>query len=141
MPVLNHPDSVAPVDREEEQRKKVAAILTERIGVLILATPGVVRLSRSVMSGMSNKNKTRKPAKGIRITIKDNAIRVNIHIVVRFGESIPVIARQIQNEAKILIQRDFPDFDLSGINIRVDGVRFDEVSVSYRNEAIRLLSE
>ena len=135
------PAAVSPADREEEQRKKVAAVIAEKMSVLALGAPGVDRLSRRAVADPGRKKKMRKPAKGVRVSIKDEAIRMNIHIVVDFGKSIPDIARKIQNEAKSLIQREYPDYTLSAVNVWVDGVRFDAASMAYRREAIDTLRD
>jgi len=93
------------------------------------------------MSGASKKKKVKKPSKGVRVTIKDNVVLVHIHIIVSFGKSITEIAHHIQNEAKALLEREFPEYALSAVNIWVDGVRFDDASVAYRSEAIQSLSD
>ena len=136
-----NPEAAAPIDREEEQRRKIAALIAEKMSVLALGAPGVDRLSRRAVADPGKKKKMRKPAKGVRVSIKDDIIRMNIHIVVDFGKSIPDIARKIQNEAKLLIQREFSDYTLSAVNVWVDGVRFDTESVAYRKDAIDTLSD
>ena|GEM_PF-3178584 len=131
------PGSIADQDSiAEEQQKRAASVIAQSIHQLVLDTPGVEKLSRRAASGLNRKKTEKTTSKGVRVTIRNTAILLNIHIVIRFGQSIPEVARQIQNNAKEFILRSYPDLQLSAVNVWVDSVRFDQESYLYRKKAI-----
>jgi len=115
---------------KDEQQGNVMKMVTAMIKELVLSTDGVDRLYGWVVAG------AKQPASGIRVSIKDEVVLVNIHIVVCFGKSIPEIARQIQNVATVYFQREIPDYRLSAVNVWVDGIRFNEDSYKYRKQTV-----
>ena len=123
---------------DEEKQKHVASEIAGILSGFVMGIAGVYRISGMSESGQKKKNK-KKIAKGIRVTIKERFISVNLHVAVHFGKPIPEIARLIQNEVKMLIDRDYPGYRLQVINIYVNSVRFDHESFVYREEAVAAL--
>ncbi|MCL2165986.1 MAG: Asp23/Gls24 family envelope stress response protein [Clostridiales bacterium] len=135
------PGSIADQDSiAEEQQKKAASVIAESIHQMVLNTPGVEKLSRRAVTGLNRKKTEKKTSKGVRVTIRNNSLLLNIHIVIRFGKSIPELARQIQKDAKEFLLRSYPDLQLSAVNVWVDSVRFDQESFLYRKKAIDTLT-
>lgn len=126
---------------KEEQQKITADIIAADIDELIRGIPGADLPYGKKSAGLEKKTKTKKSRKGVRITIRDNSVRVYIQIVVGFGKPIPEIARSIQRKVKDLINRVFPDYQIAAINIQVTGVRFNGDSARYRKEAVEALDE
>jgi uncharacterized alkaline shock family protein YloU len=124
------------VSEQEKRQKNTAYAVALALSDLLRDTSGVYRISGSGKQNADKKNRQDKPAKGVRVSWKDNALLVNLHVAVAFGAPLPEIARQIQNEAKELILRRFPGHSLSAVNISVSSVRFDQESLRYREEAV-----
>ena len=120
---------------KEDQQRLTTKAIGERISGLVLRTEGVDRLSGWTLTG-GKKADGRQPASGIRITMKEDKVRVDVHIVAVFGLAIPEIARRIQKDTKELFEREFPKYVLSAVNVRVDGVRFDQNSAEYREQSL-----
>lgn len=127
--------------KEEEQQKIKAELIGGKIGALVLQTAGVAKLSGSAIAGLSEKVGVKKPAKGIRVVLKDDTVLVDIHIVAVFGRSIPEIARFIQKETKSLFNEEFPSYHLTAVNVWIDGLSFNEEAIKYRDQAIALLKQ
>jgi uncharacterized alkaline shock family protein YloU len=114
----------------DEQQGHIAKQIAGTIRDLVLGTDGVDRLYGWSVAG------AKQPASGVRVSIKDEDVLVNVHIVVCFGKSIPEIARQIQMEATVAFHREFPGHHLAAVNVWVDGIRFDDGSNEYRKQAV-----
>ncbi|MDR0469270.1 MAG: Asp23/Gls24 family envelope stress response protein [Peptococcaceae bacterium] len=131
------PDKAKPEEMDnsvkDELQGHIVKSITGMVKGIVLNTDGVVRLYGWVVAG------AKQPASGVRISIKDEAALVDIHIVVGFGKSIPEIARQIQNEVTISFHREFSDYHLTAVNVWVDGIRFNDESFEYREQAVEAL--
>ena len=123
-------------DPEEENRKRTIGGITRALGSLVMDTPGVYRVTGMAIPGQGKVRKDKTPTKGIRVSIKEEGLLVNIHVAVTFGRPIPEIARVIQNAAKDMLQRDYPAYGLIAVNVSVNSVHFDQDSFIYREEAI-----
>ena len=148
MPKARKPDKTEPesnttLEKEEQQKAAIAESLADSIAGLVLRVPGVNKLSGRLSTGFSKKAKAKaqakRPRKGVRVTIREKTIYVSIQIMVDFGKSIPDIARQIQKETKEFIDKEYTDYQLSSVNIRVDGFQFSQDSIKYRDQAIKAL--
>ncbi len=129
------------IAKEEDQQKIKAEIIGGRIGVLVLQAAGVEKLSGSAIAGLGEKVGVKKPAKGVRVVLKEDAALVDIHIVTTFGKPIPEIARYIQKEIKNLFNEEFSSYHLTAVNVWVDSVNFSEEAIKYRDQAIALLKQ
>ena len=107
---------------EDVSADTIMAVVSE----MLIGTPGVAR-------------PVGKQSKGVRAVIKETAIDVDIYFIAEFGRPIPEIAHRIQREVKTYINTEYPDYRLSSVNLRVEGIRFNQDSVLYRNEAIASL--
>jgi|GEM_PF-7000825 len=112
----------------DEQQRALADGVAEKVSRLVLDVDGVYRLSGKAPPGLSKKQKERRPRKGVRVAVKENTILINIQIIVRFGRPIPDIARRIQNKTRDFISSEYRDYQLVAVNVRVDGVEFDQGS-------------
>ena len=127
-----------PAIRNEDKQKNVAKSMAGWISGLVIQTSGADRIVGTDYGQQNGENKT---VKGVRVVIKDTSVRVNVHIAVVFGKTIPEIARQIQKETSRLFDQVFPDYQLKSINVYVDSIVFNQDSVLYRKQAIESLNE
>ena len=141
MTAPNEPERNESSGREEEKQRLITDAIADQINVLILTTPGAGQLYGKSMASLGKKKSKKQPSKAVRVVLKEKTISLNIHLVVDFGKPIPEIARRIQNEAKALIGRSYPEYELLAINVWVDGVRFSRDSANYRSEAVSALGE
>ena len=131
-------EDIEPAVKSEEKQRKIAKSMASRISDLVFPA---VWPERNAGAGYDRKDGERKSGKGVRVAIKDEGVRVNIHIAVTFGESIPDIARQIQRDTKKLFDQLYPEYPLTSVNVWVDSVMFDQDSVLYRKQAVESMDE
>ena len=87
----------------------------ECIGVVGMATinmkDGLVKLLRGD-----------SVSKGVNVTIEENEISIDFHIIVAYGVSISVVADNLMNTVRYKIE-EFTGMKVAKINIFVEGVR------------------
>ena len=59
---------------------------------------------------------------GINVTIEDNKISLDFHVIVAYGVSIPAVADNLLNNVKYKVE-EFTGMEIYKINIYVEGVR------------------
>ena len=59
---------------------------------------------------------------GINVTIEDNKISLDFHVIVAYGVSIPAVADNLLNNVKYKVE-EFTCMEIDKINIYVEGVR------------------
>ena len=104
-------------DSAASQNTKAVAI---KISGIVLNTAGVACITKRTDETSKKKAAEKKPAKGIRISKKNDSVQVDIHIAVEFGVSVTSIARQIQKETSALFAREYPQLRLYAVNVWVD---------------------
>ena len=58
----------------------------------------------------------------INVTIEDNKISLDFHVIVAYGVSIPAVADNLLNNVKYKVE-EFTGMEIDKINIYVEGVR------------------
>ncbi len=86
---------------------------------------GVVGMAvKNVKDGIVHLLKKDSLAKGIKITVEDNALRLELHIIVEYGTNIPAIAETVCSTVKYRVE-EASELKVKGISIFVEGVRVD----------------
>lgn len=86
---------------------------------------GVVGMAvKNVRDGIVHLLKKDSLAKGIKITVEDNSLRLELHIIVEYGTSIPAIAETVSNTVKYRVE-EATGLKVKGISIFVEGIRVD----------------
>mgnify|MGYP003309084444 CR=1 FL=1 len=60
--------------------------------------------------------------KGIQVTVEDNKISLDFHVIVAYGVSISAVADNLINNVKYKVE-EFTGMEIHEINIYVEGVR------------------
>jgi len=129
-----------PASMEEELLTIRAGAIAGQIGALIRDMPEVDSSSGSAQAEAAKKAHDKKTVKSVRAIMKDSTVIVNIHMNIDFGKSIPEITRRIQSEVKTFLHHEYPDYALTAVNVWVDGVRFNQDAVRYREEALKTIN-
>ena len=64
----------------------------------------------------------RQPENGIQVTVEDNKISLDFHVIVAYGVSISAVADNLINNVKYKVE-EFTGMEIHEINIYVEGVR------------------
>jgi len=114
-----------------ENKNGVIAIDSEVIariaGLTALECYGIVGMAaKNVKDGLFQLLKRESLTKGIKLTINENKISLDFHIIVEYGTSIAAIAENTISTVKYKVE-ELTDLEVEQINIYVEGVRVDNV--------------
>lgn len=117
----------------------MAAKLENEIGVITIDNEVIARIAGYAamdcygIVGMAAKNvkddivqllKLESLTKGIHITVNENNINLDFHIIVEYGTNISAIAENIISTVKYRVE-EFVGLKVLNVNIFVEGVRVD----------------
>ena len=84
---------------------------------------GIVGMAAvSMKDGLVNLLKRESLTHGINVTINDNAIEIDFHVIVSYGVSISTVADNLIESVKYKVE-EFTGMPVEKINIFVEGVR------------------
>ena len=95
--------------------KYAGAATTECIGIVGMA-------SVNVKDGVTKLLKRESAGRGVNISIVDNKIKIERHIIVAYGVSIRAVSQNVIENVKYKIE-EFTGMDVESINVIVEGVR------------------
>ena len=113
---IEHPTENGAVHISEEVVASIAALTAADV-------EGVAALSTGVDIGewLGRKNL----AKGVKITMQERTVFLDISLLVRYASPIPAVARQVQKKVKDAVE-SMTGLTVGEINIHVCGVAFDK---------------
>jgi uncharacterized alkaline shock family protein YloU len=86
---------------------------------------GVVGMAnKNIVNGISNLL-SRESRRGIEVTIDDDAISVDVYVVVEYGTRIRVVAESIQNTVKFHVEKAI-GIPVRAVNVYVHGLRLSD---------------
>ena len=87
---------------------------------------GVVGMaSVSVKDGFSKLLRKENLAHGVEVTIENNKLLIELHIIAAYGVSIQAVAENLISNVKYKVE-EFTGMEVSNITVRVEGVRINE---------------
>jgi len=109
-PAPQPPSHPAPEDRVEEDsgigsvhiHNGVIAVIAHRAAEKV---PGVVTLVGSLVDGLAGMVGRKTSDRGVRVEIVENAIAIELCLVVEYGVTIPDVAAQVQSEVRGAVER------------------------------------
>jgi uncharacterized alkaline shock family protein YloU len=90
-----------------------------------LKVAGVAELSGSFVDGLAGMIGKKPMDSGIRVELVDNAVVLDLHVVLEFGVRIPHVAWQIQSEVRQAVEQ-MTGKSVRHVNVVVQGLRFPE---------------
>ena len=102
-----------------------AEVIARVAGVTAMECYGIVGMAaKDVKDGFFQLLKVESLTKGIKVTIDENKLFIDFHIIVEYGTNISAIAENIISTVKYKLEETF-DLTVEKINIFVEGVRVD----------------
>ncbi len=87
---------------------------------------GVVGMATvNVKDGFSKLLRKENLAHGVEVTIADNKLQIEMHIIAAYGVSIKAVAENLISNVKYKVE-EFTGMEVSNIVVRVEGVRVTE---------------
>ena len=117
---------IAKIENERGTIEIAPEVFANLVGMAATGCYGVV--------GMANKSKTdgivrllKKEAldKGVKVTVGEGEVLVDLHIIVEYGINIRAVSQSIISRVKYFIE-SATGFTASAVNVFVDGIRVDE---------------
>jgi uncharacterized alkaline shock family protein YloU len=88
-----------------------------------LKVPGVVEMSGTFVDGLAGMIGKKAVDRGIHVVVEDNAVVMELHVVLEFGVRIPQVAWQIQNEVRQAVEH-MTGKVVKAVNVIVQTLRF-----------------
>ena len=86
---------------------------------------GVVGMAnKNIVNGISNLL-SRESRRGIEVTIDEDAISIDVYVVVEYGTRIRVVAESIQNTVKFHVEKAI-GIPVRAVNVYVHGLRLSD---------------
>lgn len=116
-------------DTTVEDGKGAVKIATEVIttiaGVAAGEVEGVMRVSTGISGGIDKLLGKKNYSKGIKVSVADDSVVVDMDITVHYGCNIPTVATGVQEKVKEAIE-NMTGLTVEMVNVHIDGVDFDE---------------
>ena len=83
-------------------------------------------MSGSMASGITEKLGKKNLAKGVKVEIEEQDVKIALHINVEYGVRIPQLAQEMQNKVRDTVQT-MTGLKVKEVNIYVQGISFDHL--------------
>ncbi len=114
------------IDEESAGVIKIADdVIASIVGLAVTEVDGVSKLTGGVSRDIIAKLGKNSLAKGVRVLIEGQLIKVDISIVVKFGYNILEVSREIQEKVKSTLLT-MTGLECKSVNVRVSNVDFGE---------------
>ena len=97
----------------------LCAVVT--VGALTMAAGAAAEVEG--ISGLMNLATKKTAARGVRLSLVDNAAVIDLYVMVRYGYPIPEVAEKIQNAVSSAVEA-MTGFQVKAVNVHVGGVSF-----------------
>lgn len=94
-------------------------------GLAATEAEGVSSMAGNITNELVSKLGMKNLSKGIKIEIKENVVRVDVALNIRFGYAIPEVSTKVQERVKSAIE-NMTGLEVSNINIRIAGVNIEK---------------
>lgn len=101
-------------------------VIANVAGLTAIECYGIVGMAIiNMTSGIAHLLKRDSLSKGIIVTVEDNIIQIDFHIIVEYGVNITAVTDNLISTVKYKIEK-FTGMEVGRINVFVEGVRVDE---------------
>ena len=88
-----------------------------------LKVAGVVELSGNIVDGLAGFIGRKTSDRGIQVDIQDNAVVLDLHVILEYGVRIPQVSWQIQNEVRQAVSQ-MTGKSVKAVNVIVQTLKF-----------------
>ena len=101
---------------------EVVAIIA---GLAATEVSGVDSMAGNITNELVSKLGMKNLSKGIKIEIKENVVRVDVALNIRFGYAIPEVSTKVQERVKSAIE-NMTGLEVSSVNVRIASVEMEK---------------
>lgn len=113
--VLNEEQSVGVVQIADDVVAMIASLAAMEV-------EGVSSMAGNITGELISRVGVKKLAKGVRVTVTDRRVRVDLALIMEYGYSIPATCHQVQGKVKAAIE-NMTGLSCNDVNIRIAGVK------------------
>ncbi|TGY95454.1 Asp23/Gls24 family envelope stress response protein [Petralouisia muris] len=94
-------------------------------GLAATEAEGVSSMAGNITNELVSKLGMKNLSKGIKIEIKENVVRVDVALNIRFGYAIPEVSTKVQERVKSAIE-NMTGLEVSSVNVRIASVEMEK---------------
>ena len=114
-------------DSEEFGTVKISDEVVSIIsGIAATEVKGVAGMSGGIAGGIAELLGRKNQSKGVKVTIGDKEVNIDLHVIMEYGVKIPDVAWEIQEKVKKAVET-MTGLKVVEVNIHVQGVTMDKV--------------
>lgn len=96
-------------------------VVSVMAGMAIQDIEGVEKVATGFTGGISEALGKKNMGKGVKVTIKEKEITIDVGIVIKYGAEIPKIAKEIQDKVKNDVEK-MTGYNVISVNVKVQGI-------------------
>ncbi len=100
-------------------------VVSMMAGIAALEIPGIAGMSGGIAGGIAELLGRKNLSKGVKVEVGEKEARVDLYIIVKYGERIPDVAIAVQENVKKQIE-SMTGLSVIEVNVHVQGVDFGE---------------
>lgn len=100
---------------------------------------GIAHAPLSMASGFTEKLGKKNPAKGVKVELSEQDVKIALYIYVDYGVKIPKLAMELQKEVRQAVQM-MTGLSVKEVNIYVQGISFEKESERENQEYTKELA-
>ena len=111
-------------------------VVSMMAGIAALEIPGIAGMSGGIAGGIAELLGRKNLSKGVKVEVGEKEARVDLYIIVKYGERIPDVAIAVQENVKKQIET-MTGLSVIEVNVHVQGVDFGEEENKEETRKIR----
>ena len=100
-------------------------VVSMMAGIAALEIPGIAGMSGGIAGGIAELLGRKNLSKGVKVEVGEKEARVDLYIIIKYGERIPDVAIAVQENVKKQIET-MTGLSVIEVNVHVQGVDFGE---------------
>ena len=111
-------------------------VVSMMAGIAALEIPGIAGMSGGLVGGIAELLGRKNLSKGVKVEVGEKETRVDLYIIIKYGERIPDVAIAVQENVKKQIE-SMTGLSVIEVNVHVQGVDFGEEENKEETRKIR----
>ena len=99
-------------------------VVTVIAGLAATEVEGVASMEGNITNELVSKLGVKNLSKGVKVTVEDKTVTVDLALNIRFGYEIPKVSKKVQEKVKSAIET-MTGLDVVAVNIKIAGVNIE----------------
>lgn len=102
-------------------------VVANIVGLAALEVEGVAATAGNITKEFMNKVGMKTLSKGVRVTLNDSVVSIDIALIMEYGFNIPDTGRKVQERVKTAVE-NMTGLEVADVNIRIAGISMEKQS-------------